>query len=161
MKFDRRSATSAAKPSVNFKRDCFPNYTQLLNCKKSVGNLLVAKRTTQCASMGCPVQVWVARSIYGSHLAALGVLVCKPEYQIASCVGHILILTIIIKHSYGLHALELRLSCINPSMTWYRWHCANLLHINWIIYGFVQNCNKSIANALELTSLALSHRRGD
>ena len=49
----------------------FPNYTQLLNCEKSVGNLLVAKRTTQGTNMGCPLHLWVAfcdrATVFGQH----------------------------------------------------------------------------------------------
>ena len=58
---------------VKFQSDwsIFPNYIQLLNCKNSVGNLLVAKRTTQGANMGCPFHLWVAfgdrAAIFGQH----------------------------------------------------------------------------------------------
>ena len=69
MKFDRWSATSGAKLK-------FPNYTQLLNCEKSIGNLLVAKRTTQGANMGCPFHLWVhlatGRPSFGQHCIIYG-----------------------------------------------------------------------------------------
>ena len=41
----------------------FPKYTQLSNSKKSVGNSLAAKWTTQHAQL----KVWVACPIHGSH----------------------------------------------------------------------------------------------
>ena len=73
MKFDRQPATSSAKLPVKFQSDwsIFPNYIQLLNCENSVGNLLVAKRTTQGANMGCPFHLWVA---FGDRAAIFGQL---------------------------------------------------------------------------------------
>ena len=58
---------------VSFQNDLsiFPSYTQLSNGGKSVGNALVAKRTTQGASMGCPFHLWVAigdrATVFGQH----------------------------------------------------------------------------------------------
>ena len=70
LKFYRRLRASAAKSPVNFQGDwsICPNYTQLSNGNKSVGNALVAKRTTQGTSMGCPFHSWVALWRKGDRL---------------------------------------------------------------------------------------------
>ena len=79
----RWPTTSGAKLPVNFQSDwsIFPNYTQLLNCEKSVANLLVAKRTTQGANMGCPFHLWVAfgyrATVFGQHC------ICNSQYLIS------------------------------------------------------------------------------
>ena len=53
--------TSVAKPPVYFLSDwsIFPNRTWLVICEKSVGNSVITKRTTQCASMGRQFNLWV------------------------------------------------------------------------------------------------------
>ena len=55
----------------------FPNCTQLSNGKKSVGNSLVTKRTTQGTSMGCPFHLWVTFgdrvTVFGQHCMNLAI----------------------------------------------------------------------------------------
>ena len=88
MKFYRQLRTSAAQPPVNFQGDwsIFPNYTQLSNRKKFVGNSLVARRTTQGTSMSCPFHLWVA---FGDQVTVFGQH-CRSHYtnQLISAMWH-------------------------------------------------------------------------